>query len=798
MSPVPEPLRWAALITGTQLPEADPALLRQQGEVWAGLAQQVQGMMSEVNSVRTSVLSNVNGQPAEAFDAYMRTLGTTLPELAKAADNLRLRADEFALEVEHATYMVEAMLAWMLIELAFLANTLFGLAAVPALITGVRQVIQAILRRLVMSAAIGAASMTGLETLLQAIEILKGTRKHLDPNAIKNMALGGVIGGAAFGALSGVASHFVPKFANSLIGRTAIGGASGVVGGAAVNAALGAQQDLGLAFLAGAAGAMLGAPGGGGRRQDTRPTEGLADAVKSLTTKAPFSPPEGVNGTDLPGLGGSAGASGGIKDLTTPVPGSAGSGTGAPRNTATPGPDAVTGTHGAVRTEAPAPDAGRPPSEAPSSAPETRTPSPETAVPAPATAAAGGGTARDAAAPAPASPRPSVGLPGFEEAGPAAATTPGGPTSRPVAPGPAATGQVREVPDPVRTPSQAGPTAEGTPPPVIRTGATAEGTPAPETGGTPDGGALPGRIAESGPGAPETGALSAPAAVGDGVRGAEGVAGAGGGPDRTVGGAHAEPSGTVGTQGAPGSARPGATDAAPAATARPDGAARGTGAPAPTAADAIAKPPVTTQSGNPATSGPGTRAGVTGGAGAPEVRTVAGPGAGGDARPGEGSASGVRAGADPVSVREVPASGEPEARAGVTGGAGAPVVRTEAGPGAGGSVRPGEGSGSGVSPGAGTRPDVPGGASASAVRAAGDPATTREEPVTRPVTTVRADGGSRPGTTGQPGAPVRGDGTAGTGSARPDAVARQSGEVRPGAAAQPGAAVRAGGSRARV
>ncbi|MEU2744542.1 hypothetical protein ABZ656_57430, partial [Streptomyces sp. NPDC007095] len=205
MSPVPEPLRWAALITGTQLPEADPALLRQQGAVWGNLARQVEGMVSEVTAVRSAVLSNLSGQPAEAFDEYMRTLGTTLPELAKAADGLQVKAEEFALEVEHATYMVEAMLAWMLVELAFLANTLFGLAAVPALITGVRQVIQAILRRLLMSAAIGAATMTGLETLLQAIEILEGTRKHLDPNAIKNMAIGGAIGGAAFGAISAMA-----------------------------------------------------------------------------------------------------------------------------------------------------------------------------------------------------------------------------------------------------------------------------------------------------------------------------------------------------------------------------------------------------------------------------------------------------------------------------------------------------------------------------------------------------------------------------------------------------------------
>ncbi|MFF5859022.1 hypothetical protein ACFY8B_25910, partial [Streptomyces sp. NPDC012751] len=214
MSSVPEPLRWAALITGTELPDADPALLRAQGEVWGGLASQLQGMISEVHSVRGGVLSNVNGGPAEAFDGYMQSLASTLPELAKAADNLRLKSDEYALEVDHAVAMTEAMLAWMLVELAFLANTLFGLAAVPALITGVRQVIAAILRRLFMSAAIGAASMSGLEALLQGIEILKGTRKHFDAKTVGNMALGGAIGGAVFGAFSGVASHFVPKFAN--------------------------------------------------------------------------------------------------------------------------------------------------------------------------------------------------------------------------------------------------------------------------------------------------------------------------------------------------------------------------------------------------------------------------------------------------------------------------------------------------------------------------------------------------------------------------------------------------------
>ncbi|MFC7011572.1 hypothetical protein ACFQMH_07550, partial [Streptomyces viridiviolaceus] len=300
MSQVPEPLRWAAYITGTELPEADPDLLRRQGEIWGALARQFEGMVGEINAVNASVQGNVNGDPAEAFGTYMRSLNSTLPALARAAENLQVMSDDFALQVEHAVRLVEAMLAWMLVELAFLANSLFGLAAAPALITGVRQVIMAILRRLLISAAAGTAMMTGLETLLQFIEILEGHRKRLDPNAIRDMAVGGAIGGAAFGAFSGIGRQIAPRFADSALGRAALGGAAGVVGGAGANAALDADQNLGLAFLAGAAGAMLSSPGGGGnRKQETDPVPDVADIVKSL----PDDPSFGGSGGDKSALG---------------------------------------------------------------------------------------------------------------------------------------------------------------------------------------------------------------------------------------------------------------------------------------------------------------------------------------------------------------------------------------------------------------------------------------------------------------------------------------------------------------
>ncbi|MFF5536245.1 hypothetical protein ACFY71_27825, partial [Streptomyces cinerochromogenes] len=638
MSQVPEPLRWAALITGTQLPEADPALLRQQGEVWGDLARQVQGMMSEVNSVRSTVLANVNGQPAESFDNYMRTLGTTLPELVKAADNLRLRSDEYALETEHATAMTEAMLAWMLVELAFLANTLFGLAAVPALITGVRQVIQAILRRLFMSAAIGAASMTGLETLLQGIEILKGTRKHLDPNAIKNMALGGAIGGAVFGAFSGIASHFAPKFANSLVGRTAIGAGAGVIGGVAVNAALGAEQDLGLAALAGAAGAMLAAPGmGGGRRQEVTPTEGLADAVKSLSSKGPLNLPEGVNSTELSPLGG-AGGPGGTKDLMTADPGS-GTGTpGAVRETVTPGPDTGAGGPGAVRTAAPSPGtgehvSGRPSAGSSSSTSETTAQPPGTAVPAPATAVpAGAGTARGAGAETPGAAGDGVARTGRPET-PGGATEPtvtaaAPPTAReatplpgfeggssPVAGGtgtragladPAAPEQVREVVGRDRTPSPAVPTeSRTTVPPVAGNGRTTGGEAAGARGtevSADAGVARPGSAAPvGGSAAPGRGAEAGPDAAGAGRTGEL--------PGRTVVGGPAEVRGAVGETGATGGGsasgpRPGVSGAVTANAGRPEGVARGADTPATTAGETPpARPTVTVQPGRATTSG---------------------------------------------------------------------------------------------------------------------------------------------------------------------------------------------------
>lgn len=350
MAGAPEALRWAAYLTGTELPEADPAGLRRQGEIWGDLGRKVQSMVSEVNAANAQVQGHITGDPAEAFTDYMRQLNSTLPGLAQAAENMQIMHDDFALQVEHATNLVIAMLSWMLVELAFLANSLFGLAAVPALITGVRAVIMAILRRLLLSTAVGAGMMTGLETLLQAIEILEGHRKKLDPKAITDMAVGGAIGGAAFGALSGLGRVVAPRASNSLIGRTLIGGTAGVVGGAAANAAIGGEMDLGLAFLGGAAGAALGMPGTGGGTRGKDPGSAVPDVANLV--KAP-------DDSTFTGPGGPKGQSA-VDPLTVatsgaPGPGTTGAGaggtTGAPRSgagadAAAPGPAPVRATTG--------------------------------------------------------------------------------------------------------------------------------------------------------------------------------------------------------------------------------------------------------------------------------------------------------------------------------------------------------------------------------------------------------------------------------------------------------------------
>ncbi|MFD9390953.1 hypothetical protein ACFWBB_09495, partial [Streptomyces sp. NPDC060000] len=310
MSEVPEALQWAAKLTGTTLPDADPDLLRRQAAIWGDAARQVEGLLGEINAVNSSVRANVSGSPADAFSDYMRQLSTTLPALAKSADDLREMTDNFLLNLLHTIRLVLVMLVYLLVELAMLANTLFGFAAAPALITGVRQVILTILRQLLISTTVGTASMTALETLLQAIEILSGERKHLDGDAIKNMAIGGAIGGAAFPLISGI-GRLVPK-ADSLIGRGVVAGLSGLVGTAATDAATGAEGNLGLGFLGGF---MFGLTPGvaGGRKGETTSVDDAVEAVTSLPEKAPsFTEPGGVKtvGTVDPGTGTGTGATG--------------------------------------------------------------------------------------------------------------------------------------------------------------------------------------------------------------------------------------------------------------------------------------------------------------------------------------------------------------------------------------------------------------------------------------------------------------------------------------------------------
>ncbi|NUR01125.1 MAG: hypothetical protein HOY79_32710, partial [Streptomyces sp.] len=253
----PELQPFAKITVGQEFPTGNEDHLAELGAVWNTTAQELNQLLGELNPATAATFESLAGAPAEQFGQFVNQLSSTLPVMATSAEQLGQMAQEIALEIEYAKYMIILQLAWMAAEIAYLTATGFGAAAVPAVVTMGRFAVQTILRELFIAVITSIVMQVGMDAAVQVLQFLKGDRTHWDWNATKSAAEMGALGGLVGGGMGQLMRHLAPGFSKSLLGNAVEGALSGLGTAEASNLIFGAGQDLGLGAAAGALGGAI-------------------------------------------------------------------------------------------------------------------------------------------------------------------------------------------------------------------------------------------------------------------------------------------------------------------------------------------------------------------------------------------------------------------------------------------------------------------------------------------------------------------------------------------------------------
>ena len=260
---IPPELNWLIEMTaGQSWPQGDEDKLSEMGDAWNSAGVELRGVVDEVGSASSAVLSGFNGPAADQFGSFMNSLYTSVPQMAEGAEQIGGMSKQTALQLEYSKYMILAQLIWMAEQIAEWTSTFFGAAAVPVIEAAGQIAVQSILRTLLeqIARSVGesVAAMVGMDVAVQTIQFLKGDRTHWDSSStLGSLEMGALTGG--LGALVGGGAHMIaPNLVDNLLGHIVMGGVNGVVGAAVSNVALGGGGDIGLAAGAGAVGGALG------------------------------------------------------------------------------------------------------------------------------------------------------------------------------------------------------------------------------------------------------------------------------------------------------------------------------------------------------------------------------------------------------------------------------------------------------------------------------------------------------------------------------------------------------------
>jgi hypothetical protein len=294
---IPGALQWVSYLVGSQWPEGDEDAMFRIGSDWRASADDMTALIPDLNRMRASTMSALQGVTAGAADEQFKLLfdgDASVDKLADAMAALGGLADGTGKNIEYTKLQILTSLAIAAFEISWaLAQTsvTFGASAaqIPiiegATSVAIRQTVSMLLRRIVSDlgtamtrttvhrivkkAGVEMAEAVGQDLFIQSVQRANGHQHGFDWNRTGLVAVSNAAGGAAQGTVSLYGRR---ALGDSWVNGAVVGYTSGMAKKAVGSLATGQQVDI-VSVLGSASTAATGSiRGGRAGRVTTSPT----------------------------------------------------------------------------------------------------------------------------------------------------------------------------------------------------------------------------------------------------------------------------------------------------------------------------------------------------------------------------------------------------------------------------------------------------------------------------------------------------------------------------------------------
>jgi hypothetical protein len=227
---IPAALQWVSYLVGSEWPKGDEDAMFRIGGDWHSHAEQLGGLIPDLNRVRSMTMSALQGETAEAADREFTLLfdgEAAVDKLANAMAALGDLAQGTGKSIEYTKLQILTSLAIAAFEISWaIAQTsvTFGASAaeIPVIegctSAAIRQAVSVLLRditsdlgkamtkttvqRIVKKASVEMAEAVGQDLFIQTVQQARGHQQGFDWNAASRVAIANAAGGAAQGTVS--------------------------------------------------------------------------------------------------------------------------------------------------------------------------------------------------------------------------------------------------------------------------------------------------------------------------------------------------------------------------------------------------------------------------------------------------------------------------------------------------------------------------------------------------------------------------------------------------------------------
>ncbi|MFG1794421.1 alpha/beta hydrolase [Nocardia sp. NPDC049149] len=287
---MPPWLEWVSYLAGSEWPEGDEDQLFGLGDDWKRASSELRTIIPDLKKAADITLLSYDGDGADAmradFDTYFKG-DTSIESLAKGLADLGDYVRNCGTQIEYSKLQIITTLAITAAEIAWALTTLFGSAAVPAIETaaqiaarnifqrmldailrvGAKFASQSFMKKLGITVVVETAIGLGQELGIQAYQVGRGRRDHIDWKQVGIAAATSAAGAAVAFPVAHGAGTLINKWAGPpksmwgagfrAVGAAVPAGLAGVGGGFIAGGILTGEWEFDPRMLGGAIGGAL-------------------------------------------------------------------------------------------------------------------------------------------------------------------------------------------------------------------------------------------------------------------------------------------------------------------------------------------------------------------------------------------------------------------------------------------------------------------------------------------------------------------------------------------------------------